>query len=79
MFDVGHITKMAASPIYGKNPTKPIINCSNDYPVLTMTYFMARSYFITKAFLLGNVETMDYSETIAVCDLNIGRCRQLDE
>ena len=53
------MTKMAATPIYGKNPSKIfsgtsqpisrnrelplIIVCSNDEPGLTMTYFTARS------------------------------------
>ena len=25
------------------------------------------------------MKTVDFSETIAACDLNVGRCRQLDE
>ena len=63
--DAGHMTKMAAMPIYGKNLSKiffsgtgspistklgmkywellPIIVCSNDDPVVTLTYFTARS------------------------------------
>ena len=28
---------------------------------------------------LGKVRTVDFSETIAACDLNVGRCRQLIE
>ena len=36
---LGHMTKMAATPIYGKN----IIVCSNDDPGVTLTYFTARS------------------------------------
>ena len=68
---VGHMTKMAAMPIYGNNPSKifsrtggpistklgmyhrglqPIIVCSNDDPGLTLTYFTARSNFVTWAF-----------------------------
>ena len=69
---LGHMTKMAAMPIYGKNPLKiffsrtrglismklgvkhrgllPIIVCSNDDPGVTLTYFTARSNFVTKAF-----------------------------
>ena len=64
----GHMTKMAAMSIYGKNPSKifsgtggpistklgmshwgllPIIVCSNDDPGVTLTYFMARSNFVT--------------------------------
>ena len=64
--DAGHMTKMAATPIYGKNPSKIflsetgglistklgiVIICSNDDPGLTLTYFMARSNLVTKAFL----------------------------
>ena len=70
---LGHMTKMAAKPIYGKNSSKiffsrtgrpiftklgmyhrglqPIIVCSNDEPGVTVTYFTARSNFVTKAFL----------------------------
>ena len=28
---------------------------------------------------MGKSETMDFSETIAVCDLKVGRCRQVIE
>ena len=67
--DAGHMTKMAAMPIYGKNPSKiffsrtgrpifrklgmwhqglqPIVNCSNDDPGVTLTYFTARSNLVT--------------------------------
>ena len=66
--DAGHMTKTAAMPIYGKNPSKifsgtgwpistklgmlhrglqPIIVCSNDDPVVTLTYFTARSNLVT--------------------------------
>ena len=57
--NAGHMTKMAAMPIYGKNtqilmklcmkhqrPT-PFIFCSNYDPWMTFTYFMARSNFAT--------------------------------
>ena len=43
---------------------------------LTLTYFMTN--FVTYAFI-GKSETVDFSETIAACDLKIGRCRQLIE
>ena len=68
---MGHMTKMTATPIYGKNPSKTffsgtsgpistkldmehyglqlIINCSNDDPGVTLTYFTARSNFVTLA------------------------------
>ena len=41
-----------------------------------MTYFMARSNLVTYAFLWEKVKTVDFSETIAACDLKFGRCRQ---
>ena len=50
----------------------------NGDPGLTLTYFMARSNLVTD-FSIGNVKTVDFSETIAACDLKVGRCRQLIE
>ena len=95
------MTKMAATPIYGKNASKiffsgtgrpismklgmkhwgllPIIVCSNDDPGVTLTYFTARSNLVTYTFLWEKVKTVDFSETIAACDLTVGRCRQLIE
>ena len=40
--------------------------CSNDDPELTLTYFTARS-------------NLDFSETIVVYDIKIGRCSQLNQ
>ena len=45
---------------------------------MTLTYFTARSNLV-KAFLWEKVKTVDFSETIAACDLKVGRCRQLIE
>ena len=56
---------------------QPIIVCSNDDPRVTLTYFTARSDLVTLAFLWEKVKTVDFSETIAACDLKVGRCRQL--
>ena len=53
--------------------------CSNDDPGVTLTYFTARSNLVTYAFLWEKVKTVDFSETIAACDLKVGRCRQLIE
>ena len=97
--DPGHMNKMAAMPIYGKNPSKiffsrtggpiftklgmyhrgllPIIVYINDDPGVTLTFFTARSNLETQAFLLEKVKTVDFSETIEVCDLKVGRYRQL--
>ena len=58
---------------------QPIIICSNDYPVVTLTYFTAMSNLVSYAFLWEKVKTVDFSETIAACDLKFGRCRQLIE
>ena len=49
--------------------------CSNDDPGMILT--TARSNLAT--FLLEKVKTVDFSETIAACDLKVGRCRQLIE
>ena len=46
--------------------------CSNDKPVLIMTYFTARSNFATSAFIWENVTMMDTLEIIASCDLEFG-------
>ena len=46
---------------------------------MTLTYFTARSNLVTYAFLWEKVKTVDFSETIAACDLIVGRCRQLIE
>ena len=40
---------------------------------------MARSNLVTQAFLWEKVKTVDFSETIAACDLKVGRCKQLIE
>ena len=40
---------------------------------------MAQSNLVTYAFLWEKVKTVDFSETIAACDLKVGRCRQLIE
>ena len=44
---------------------KPIIVYSNDDPDLTLTYFRARSNFVTKAFEWENVTMMDSLEIVA--------------
>ena len=47
---------------------------SNDDPGLTLSYFTARSSLVSYAFVLGKGETMDFSETIIVSDVKVGRC-----
>ena len=48
--------------------------CSKDDSGLTLTYFMARSTFVPYAFVWEDGKTMDFSETIVVYDIKIGRC-----
>ena len=67
---LGHMTKMATTPIYGKNPSKiffsrikgqmtlwleTIIVGSNNDPRLTLTYFTARSNLVSYAFIWGTL------------------------
>ena len=66
--NLGHMTKMAAIPIYGKNPSKISrklgvkhrwLKYSNVYInhdlVMTLTKFMARSTWVAYAFELGKL------------------------
>ena len=53
--------------------------CSNDDPGLTLTYFTTRSNLVPYAFVWEKGKTMDFSETIVVCDIKVGRCSQLNE
>ena len=53
--------------------------CSNDDSGLTLTYFMAKSIFFPFAFVWEEGKTMDFSETIVVYDIKVGRCSQLNE
>ena len=48
--------------------------CSNDDPELTLTYLTARSNLVPYAFVWEKGKTMDFSETIVVYDVKIGRC-----
>ena len=50
---------------------------SNNDSGLTLTYFMARSNFVP--FVWEDNKTMDFSETIVVYDIKIGRFSQLNE
>ena len=40
---------------------------------------MAKSNLVPYAFVWEKVKTMDFSETIVVYDINVGRCSQLNE
>ena len=43
----------------------------NDDPGLTLTYFTARSNLVPYAFVWEKGKTMDFLETIVVCDLKL--------
>ena len=99
----GHMTKMAAMPIYGKkyekffcSVTKRLMALkvdlqhrvleyymyhvhSDDESGLTLTYFMASLNFGPYAFVWEEGKIMDFSETIAVYGMKVGRCSQLHE
>ena len=53
--------------------------CLNDDTGLTLTYFTARSNLVSYTFVWEKVKTMDFSETIVVYDVKVGRCSQLNE
>ena len=53
--------------------------CSNDDPELTLIYFMARSDLIPYAFVWEKGKIMDFSETIVVYDIKVGRFSLLNE
>ena len=53
--------------------------CLNDAHGLTLTYFTARSNLVPYAFGWEKVKTMDFSGTIVVYDIKVGRCSQLNE
>ena len=57
----------------------PLVFCSNDNPVLNLTYFTARSNFATSAFIWKNVTMMDNLEIIASCDLEFGLLCKLND
>ena len=48
---------------------------SND-PGLTLTYFTARSNLVPYAFVWEKGKTIDFSETILVYDVRVGRCQR---
>ena len=58
---------------------QPIILYSNVDPRVTLTYFTARSNLVILVFLWEKGENSGFLETIAACDLKVGRCRQLIE
>ena len=72
----GHMTKMAAMAIYGKNLKKS----SSPEPAGRFSQnlvFYGKVKFGNLGFSIEKVKTVDFSETIAACDLLVGRYRQL--
>ena len=53
--------------------------CLNDDPRLTLTYFTAMSNLVSYAFVWEKGKIMDFSETIVVFDVKVGRCGQLNK
>ena len=53
--------------------------CSNDDPGMTLAYFKARSNLASYAFVWEKVKQWNFSETIVVYDIKVGRCSQLNE
>ena len=81
------MTKMATMPIYCKTLNQMLMTlklsmqhrvllyyqvCSNDDFELTLTYFMARSNLVP--FVWEKGKTIEFSETIKVYDVKVGRC-----
>ena len=52
--------------------------CSNDDPELTLIYLMARSNLVPYAFVWEKGKTMNFSETILIYYIKVGRCSQLN-
>ena len=53
-----------------------VLPSSNDAPGLTLTYFTARSNLVPYAFVWEKVKTMDFSETMVIYDIKVGRSGQ---
>ena len=53
--------------------------CPNDDPELTLTCFKARSNLIPYAFVWEKGKIIDFSETIVVYDIKVGRFSLLNE
>ena len=53
--------------------------CSNDDPELTLTYFTAKPNLIPDVFVWEKGKIMDFSETMVVYDIKVGRFNLLNE
>ena len=56
-----------------------IIVCSNDDPWIDHDLFYSQVEFCNLGFSIGKRKIVDLSETIAACDLKVGKYRQLIE
>ena len=59
---------------YAASGARILSSCSNDDPGLTLTYFTARLNLVLSAFVWEKGKTMDFSETVVVYDIKVGRC-----
>ena len=59
---------------YAASGARVLPNYSNDDPGLTVTYFMARAFWPLLLLYGEKGKTMDFSETIVVYDIKVGRC-----
>ena len=83
----GHMTKMAAMPIYDKNFKNLLFwnlkadgletLCSIKYPCVDLDLFYAKADLVPYAFVWEEGKIMDFSETFVVYDITVGRCSQL--
>ena len=53
--------------------------CSNNDTGLTLIYFTAMLFWSIMLLYGKEGKTMDFSETIVVCDIKVGRCSQLND
>ena len=53
--------------------------CSIDDPGLTLTFFTAMSNLVPYASVWVKGKTMDFSETIVICDHKVNSCSKLNE
>ena len=53
--------------------------CSYHDPGMTLSYFTARSKLVPYSFVWEKGKTVDFSETIVVYDVKVGRCSSLNE
>ena len=49
------------------------------YQVCSNNDLVDLDLFVTYAFVWEEGKTMDFSETIVVCDIKVGRCSQINE